>query len=131
MADGNHYRHVPFLIEMYKSWNKMHDTATDGAIDMHSYCIDDAYPIHGPGGTLRSLVEYNARLGRCQYGVSFEGEEIGTDKTIIAGRKGLIPFDLNVTGYKSGTSPSALLLFVRADYILYVRPDLVVTILGQ
>jgi len=62
--------------------------------------------------------------------LSLEGEELGQDKTIIAGRKGMTPFDINYTGYKTESFTSAMLLFVRADYILYVRPDLVVTVLG-
>ena len=61
-----------------------------------------------------------------------EGEELGQDKTIITGRKGLIPFDINFyPSRKSAAVDSYQLTFVRADYVLYVRPDLVVTILGR
>lgn len=67
----------------------------------------------------------------CQYGVSFEGEQLGTEKTTITGKRGLIPFDINITGTKGFASTSYMFIFVRADYILYVRPDLVVTKLGD
>lgn len=67
------------------------------------------------------------------------------DKTIITGythvffvlnflysRKGMIPFDINMGSAKkaSGTA-SYQFIFVKADYIVYVRPDLVVTLLGR
>lgn len=60
-----------------------------------------------------------------------EGEELGQDKSTITGRQGLIPFDILVTGVKSQNNPSYLLPFCRCDMILYVRPDLVVTVLGK
>lgn len=55
------------------------------------------------------------------------------DKTIITGRKGLIPFDVNMSGSsnKSINATSFQYIFVKADYICYVRPDLVVTLLGR
>lgn len=56
---------------------------------------------------------------------------MGTEKTTITGKRGLIPFDINITGTKSLGATSYMFIFVRADYILYVRPDLVVTKLGD
>ena len=34
------YEHTPFLIELYKAWNKLHDPRTDGAIEAYNYCGD-------------------------------------------------------------------------------------------
>lgn len=70
-------------------------------------------------------------MGRTQYGISLEGEELGKDKTTITGRKGMTPFDINMVGSKPLHSPSYTVPFVRADMIVYVRPDLVVTVLGM
>jgi len=33
--------HSPFLVELMKAWNKMHDPKTDGAIQAFNYCGDD------------------------------------------------------------------------------------------
>jgi len=33
--------HLPFIIELYKAWNKLHDPKTDGAIQAYNYCGDD------------------------------------------------------------------------------------------
>jgi hypothetical protein len=41
-----------------------------------------------------------------------------------------MPFDLNLMGIKSAAVLSYMYLFIRADFIIYVRPDLVVTRLG-
>jgi hypothetical protein len=41
-----------------------------------------------------------------------------------------MPFDLNWTGIKRAAALSYMMLFLRADFIIYVRPDLVVTRLG-
>jgi hypothetical protein len=32
---------VPFLIELYKAWNKLHDPSTDGALQAYNYCGDE------------------------------------------------------------------------------------------
>jgi len=58
------------------------------------------------------------------------GEEIGQNKSIISGKKTVIPFDLNIDAVKSTESASIMLCFLRADFIIYVRPDLIVTRLG-
>ena len=61
-----------------------------------------------------------------------EGEELGTDKSIITGRKAMIPFDINYSGSKSSPEqPSYMFTFVRSDAVLYIRPDLVVQVLGR
>jgi len=42
-----------------------------------------------------------------------------------------MPFDLNWTGVKTVRDAlSYMMLYLRADFIIYVRPDLVVTRLG-
>jgi len=57
---------------------------------------------------------------------------MGTDKHVISGRKAMIPFDINYSGSKaSPNTPSYMMTFVRSDAVLYVRPDLVVTVLGR
>jgi hypothetical protein len=60
-----------------------------------------------------------------------EGEELGQDKTIVSGRKGLIPFDINMSGKKNYNLTSFQYIYVKADYVVYVRPDLVVSLLGR
>lgn len=58
------------------------------------------------------------------------GEEIGQNKSIVSGKKTVMPFDLNFDGVKHTNAPSIMLCFLRADFIVYVRPDLIVTRLG-
>ena len=61
-----------------------------------------------------------------------EGEELGMDKTIITGRRGLIPFDINMdSSGKSSELTSYQFMFVRQDNVVYIRPDLVVQVLGM
>lgn len=38
-SSANSY--TPFLVELMKAWNKMHDPKTDGAIQPYNYCGDD------------------------------------------------------------------------------------------
>lgn len=45
-------------------------------------------------------------VGRCQYAISLEGEELGSDNTLITGRKGMIPFDINMDGVKTDADHS-------------------------
>lgn len=33
--------YTPFLVELMKAWNKMHDPKTDGAIQPYNFCGDD------------------------------------------------------------------------------------------
>jgi hypothetical protein len=66
----------------------------------------------------------------CQYAVSFEGDELGMNKSIISGKKSVMPFDINMAATKSQNVVSYMMCFLRADFIIYVRPDLVVTRLG-
>ena len=40
MSKGYLGQHIPFLIETYKGWNKMHDPTTDGALTALNYCAD-------------------------------------------------------------------------------------------
>ena len=69
-------------------------------------------------------------LGTCQYAISLEGDELGTNKNIISGKKSVMPFDINLSAKKSEAHVSYMMCFLRADFIIYVRPDLVVTRLG-
>jgi hypothetical protein len=67
-----------------------------------------------------------------QYAISLEGENLGSDRSIITGRKANLPFDINYTAGKvdAGTN-SYMMTFVKADFVLYIRPDLAVNILGR
>ena len=49
----------------------------------------------------------------------------------MSGKKAQLPFDINYTGYKNEQTSSFMMTFVRSDMVLYVRPDLVVTVLGK
>jgi len=83
-------------------------------------------------------------VGRAQFGFSLEGEELGQDKSIITGRKGSLPFDINFQGTSRYSGKyftedninrsqiySFMNTFLLLDMIVYVRPDLVVTVLGK
>jgi hypothetical protein len=83
------------------------------------------------GAAVKYVINLQSEYGRAQYAVSFEGEELGSDKTLITGRKAMMPFDINISGTKVDSQPSYMLTFVRADFVLYVRPDLIVTVLGK
>lgn len=41
MGKPGEFKHTQFLIEMYKSWNKMHDPSMDATIDAWSYTNRD------------------------------------------------------------------------------------------
>lgn len=44
----------------------------------------------------------------------------------------MLPFDINYTGSKTDNAvTSYMMTFVRSDAVLYLRPDLVVTVLGR
>ncbi len=43
----------------------------------------------------------------------------------------MIPFDIMVQGTKSDRDASMSLVFAKCDFIVYIRPDLVVTVLGR
>jgi hypothetical protein len=95
------------VIELYKAWNKMHDPTTDGAICAYNYCGDEygcqMDPIStsctsaGEAATFVTAV-FNKQglVGRNQFGISLEGEELGTDRTMITGRKSQYPFLLQM-----------------------------------
>lgn len=120
-------QHSPYIIELYKAWNKMHDPLADAALNAYNYNLD-TLPVKAT--TFRQFLDNQISLGTCQYGISFEGDELGMNKNIITGKKSVMPFDINVTGYKSQPATSYMMCFLRADFIIYVRPDLVVTRLG-
>jgi hypothetical protein len=44
MGDSANGKYVPFLIETYKAWNKMHDPSTDGSLDHINYNLDVVLP---------------------------------------------------------------------------------------
>ena len=71
-------------------------------------------------------------MGRCQYGISLEGEDLGTDKTMVTGRKSQYPFLLYMkSDNKLSHRTSYMNVFLRADFIVYIRPDLQVVTLGK
>lgn len=90
--------HVPFMVELMKSWNKLHDPKTDGAVCTYNFCGDEYNGQMDPillnftsdddsSRSLMRMVNKQSLVGRCQYGVSLEGEELGQDQTMITGRK--------------------------------------------
>ena len=127
-ADGQHSQ---ILIETYKAWNKMHNPALDSALTRASYqkTMSTSYRNFR---NLQELYIRQSNLGRFQWGISFEGEEIGKDKDTISGRRGLIPFDAMTVGkFQEDAVAYESHIFARVDYFLYVRPDLVITVLGE
>ena len=44
--------------------------------------------------TMLQIANKQGNVGRCQYGISLEGEELGSDKTMITGRKSQYPFQI-------------------------------------
>jgi len=110
----------------------MHDPNTDSALACHTYqkTIQTDY---ANLTSVQQLYLRQSNLGRFQWGISFEGEELGRDKDTIAGRRGLMPFDVVFTAdtFQDPTAFYESHIFARADYFLYVRPDLVVTVLGK
>jgi len=112
---------------MYKGWNKMHDPSTTTGINGYNYQVDH---VLSKINTIDGFMAANTSLGTCQYAISFEGDELGTNKTMITGKKSVMPFDINLSATKSGADVSYMMCFLRADFIIYVRPDLVVTRLG-
>jgi len=110
----------------------MHDPSTDSALACHTYQKSHQTD-YGKFTSLQQLYLRQGSLGRFQWGISFEGEELGRDKDTIAGRRGLMPFDVNFGSnqFQDKTSYYESHIFARADYFLYVRPDLVVTVLGK
>ncbi|MCA9325500.1 hypothetical protein KDA23_05565 [Candidatus Saccharibacteria bacterium] len=66
------------------------------------------------------------------YAISFEGEELGSNKSLITGKKAQMPFDIILQGTRNFANESSwMLTHLRCDFIVYVRPDLVVSILGR
>lgn len=57
---------------------------------------------------------------------------MGADNTVLSGKKGMTPFDIMVTARtKSDRKSSVSLVFCRYDAVVFIRPDLVVTVLGK
>lgn len=118
--------HNQLQIEMYKSWNKMHDPALDGAISCFNFCVDEPYIYDYDKATgiidrskaiikpanVYDMVRQQLQVGRCQYGLSLIGEELGQNKTIVSGKKTVLPFDLNFDGHKSIPEPSMMLCYL-------------------
>ena len=78
------------------------------------------------------LLNKQSNIGRCQYGISLEGEELGADRTMITGRKSQYPFQLQMWSEgKFSRHPSYMITFIRADFIVYIRPDLQIVTLGK
>jgi hypothetical protein len=86
----------------------------------------------GISATAIQIINKQANVGRCQYGISLEGEELGSDRTMITGRKSQYPFQLQMwSSGKFSPHPSYMLTYLRADYIVYIRPDLQIVTLGK
>lgn len=77
------------------------------------------------------IARFTALTGRCQFAISLEGINLGTDNSMLCGKRGMIPFDIMAVGDKSDSAQSMTLVFAKCDFIVYVRPDLVVTVLGR
>lgn len=100
------------MLELYKSWNKMHDPTRDSALHASNMCGDGYDGQYDPlfrefdvlltakkeeginfssaaesHFALMQIINKQANVGRCQYGISLEGEELGSDRTMITGRK--------------------------------------------
>jgi len=43
----------------------------------------------------------------------------------------MVPFDIITEGTKTEDVPSMTFVFAKCDFIVYIRPDLVVTVLGR
>lgn len=54
--------HSPYLIELYKAWNKMHDPLADSALDSLNYNVDHALekPV-----TMTQFMKNMTTLGTC------------------------------------------------------------------
>jgi hypothetical protein len=70
-------------------------------------------------------------VGRTQYGINLEGEELGEDKTLISVRSAKTPFDIWLSGEKAELYGSYSNVFIRYDYIVQVRPDLLLQVSGR
>lgn len=78
------------------------------------------------------IQNFSALTGRCQYAISLEGINLGADNTVLSGKKGMTPFDVMVTARtKSDRKSSISLVFCRYDAVVFIRPDLVVSVLGK
>lgn len=77
------------------------------------------------------MMAKQGNVGRTQYGINLEGEELGTDKSLITGRAAQTPFDLQLQGTKSEGYSSYCNVWLRHDYIVSIRPDLVIQIGGR
>lgn len=64
--------------------------------------------------------------------ISLEGINLGSDNSLLCGKRGMVPFDMMITSDgKSDMDASTTLVFAKCDFIVYIRPDLVVTVLGK
>jgi hypothetical protein len=64
-----------------------------------------------------------------------EGEDLGEEKTMITGRKSEQPFQIEFQpsqgGLLHGNDESHIMPYLRADFIVYIRPDMQVVTLGK
>lgn len=77
------------------------------------------------------IARFTALTGRFQLAMSLEGIQLGSDNSLLCGKRGMIPFDVMVVGEKTDKEQSMTLVFAKCDFIVYIRPDLVVTVLGK
>jgi hypothetical protein len=85
-----------------------------------------------PAALLKDKIQrFTALTGRCQIAMSLEGINLGVDNSLLCGKRGMIPFDIMFSGTKNDREQSMSLVFAKCDFIVYIRPDLVVTVLGK
>jgi hypothetical protein len=93
-------------------------------------CTLDSY--QAVAQTLVQIMNKQSNVGRAQYAICLEGEELGSDRTMITGRKSQYPFQLQLwSSGKFSPRTSVMLTFLRADFIVFIRPDLQIVTLGK
>lgn len=146
---------APFITELYKAMGRLHDVTTDTNISTDNYCIDTPYAgnmemylrSRGHNGIFTLDDHYNSvfdqaslrngtcatPVGRNVYGLSMQN--ISSDVSTINGVNTVVasPFEVLMRSTKGKTSSEASigLSFVLHDFILYIRPDLQIKILGR
>jgi hypothetical protein len=146
---------APFITELYKAMGRLHDVTTDTNISTDNYCIDTPFAgnmeIFMRSQGLKRFIDKEDRylsafdkvelrngtcatpVGRNVYGLSMQN--ISSDVSTINGVNTVVasPFEvlMRSTKGKSSSEPSVGLSFALHDFILYIRPDLQVKILGR
>lgn len=134
-----------------KAWNKLHDMDLSTLINDNNWGCDilgiqgsPIYTIYDlmktpTAGVLnnqsdRILIETwlkQATVGRTQYSMSLEGEELGETKSLISGKQAQTPFDMLISATKTQTRMSYINIFIKYDFVLRIEQDLTITISGR